>query len=91
MRLYSVTCTVWCVVSQLVVMATLSLAAKAKEMPVKLSDVVNTCYRSSTTISVIILGQNATHFWRENVRFTCTQSIHTIAKIQFHQIRVMRM
>jgi hypothetical protein len=29
----------------LVVMATLSLAAKAKEMPVKLSDVVNTCYR----------------------------------------------
>ena len=33
--------------SQLVVMAVLSLAAKAKEVPVKLSDVVNTCYRST--------------------------------------------
>ena len=54
MRLYSVTCTVRCVVSQLVVMATLSLAAKAKDMPVKLSDVVNTCYRSRTTISIYL-------------------------------------
>lgn len=35
-----------CVYTQLVTMASLSLAAKVHEAPVKLSDVINTCYRS---------------------------------------------
>ena len=38
-------CVCVCVCVQLVVMAVLNLAAKAREVPVKLSDVVNTCHR----------------------------------------------
>ena len=44
---YLHTCTYTHALQQLVVMASLNLAAKVKEMPVKLSDIVNTCHRST--------------------------------------------
>ena len=40
---------------QLVAMAALNLASKIQEIPLKLSDVVNTCYRQGTLFLLILL------------------------------------